>query len=93
MKDEIKLMPETEEEEVLQNVRMIVGVWRGEVPLDRELGLDGEILDEPENIVRTKLAAELIEMVSRYEPRAKVKGLEYRSREDGRLEPVLKVEV
>lgn len=88
----IELMPSTEEEEVLQNVRMIAGIWRGSVALDRELGTDAGILDAPTGHVSALLTAELTKTIAEYEPRARLKGLENKMT-DGKLEPVLELEV
>lgn len=90
----IELMPLTLEEEVLQNVRMISGIWRSEVPLDRELGIDADILDAPLGQVKTLLTAEVISTVTRCEPRAKVKSLSFKGNAaNGTLEPIIEFEV
>ena len=58
-------------EEILQNVRMILGTIEGEVPLDRRFGLSGNIIDSPTNRI-DKLNQEVFEKVEMYEPRVKV---------------------
>ena len=88
----IELMPSTEEEEVLQNVRMISGIWVGSVPLERDLGIDAGILDLPIAQAKARLTAELAEAISKYEPRARLKGISYEA-EEGRLNPKLELEV
>ena len=89
----IELMPMTETEEVLQNVRMIVGVWRSEVPLDREFGIDTDLLDAPMNVARTQLTASLMELIEEYEPRASLKEVMFEEGADGVINPVITVEV
>ena len=88
----IEMMPATVEEEVLQNVRMIAGIWRGSVALDREFGIDSGLLDAPIGQVSGQLTAELTSAISTYEPRARLKGLKI-ERSDGRLEPILELGV
>lgn len=90
----IELMPSMEEEEVLQNVRMLTGVVRGEVPFERAMGVDTRLLDAPIRQVQTLLTAELTEGVPKYEPRARVTGLRFEGDEaGGHLEPIIELEV
>jgi phage baseplate assembly protein W len=56
-------------EEVLQNVRTILTTIKGTVPLDREFGLNTNMVDEPLPVTKTKLIAEIIMTVHKYEPR------------------------
>lgn len=58
-------------EEILQNVRMILGTIEGTVPLDRRFGITGDIIDSPTNRI-DKLNQEVFEKIEKYEPRAKV---------------------
>lgn len=92
LSNEIELMPATAVEEILQNVRMIVSVWRGEVPLDRTFGIDPTLIDAPIKTVRARLVADLAESIDRCEPRAKLKAVEFKGT-DGRLEPVVIIEI
>lgn len=89
----IELMPATETEEVLQNVRMIVGVWRSEVPLDRDFGIDTDLVDAPMNVARTQLTASLMELIEEYEPRASLKEVAFETGADGAVNPIITVEV
>lgn len=58
-------------EEILQNIRMILGTIKGTVPLDRRFGISDDIIDKPTN--RTdRLNQEVFESIERNEPRAKV---------------------
>ena len=69
----ISFAPGNELEEILQNVRTILTTMKGSVPLDRDFGLDGAILDRPVNALRAVLTTNIIEAVEQYEPRVKVK--------------------
>ena len=94
LKEPIVLVPRSTLEEVLQNVRMILGVWRGSVPLDREFGIDAEYIDAPIGIVRSRLAADLAQQIKQNEPRARLKELTFAGNAaDGTLEPIATVYV
>lgn len=94
---EINLMPSTEIEEVLQNVRTILATVKGTVPLDREFGIEQKILDQPVNAVQARLNAALVEAVNKFEPRAKVRKIFYdntdRETLDGILKPRVQIEL
>ncbi|KAF0232527.1 MAG: hypothetical protein FD177_2414 [Desulfovibrionaceae bacterium] len=82
---------------VLQNVRLILSVRRGTVPLDREFGLSATFLDKPMPEARALLAGEIVEAVRRWEPRAAVLRVDFTpdtaAAMEGRLYPVVLVEV
>lgn len=87
-------MPETELEEVLQNVRMIVGVHRSEIPMDRSFGIDPDIVDAPIQAIRTVLAAELSEAIEKYEPRARLKSVNIEVDDiEGTLNPIITISI
>jgi len=83
--------------EIIQNVRTILLTVVGTVPLDREFGLDSRILDSPIPTARAKMTALLFRMIPKYEPRVKVKAVNYRQDvsdvASGRIIPVVTVEV
>lgn len=90
----IEIMPDTVEEEIMQNVRMIVGTWRSEVPLDRQFGIDTNLLDAPVNVIKALLIADLTATIARCEPRAKLKSLDFKGdAQEGTIEPVLTIEM
>lgn len=80
--DAIELMPVNEALEVMQNVRMILGTRRGTVPIDREFGIDGSMVDAPLGATHALLTAELTETIRRIEPRAQLLRL------DLKVEPI-----
>lgn len=89
---EIDFFPPTEYEEILQNVRTILVTLKKTVPLDREFGVDGEILDLPIAAAQAKLTGEIVAAVSKYEPRARVVSVAYEGKEmDGTLQPKVRV--
>ena len=59
-------------EEVVQNVRMIITTPKGSVPLDRDFGLDFDVIDRPMPVARALMEVDIVDQVGRYEPRARV---------------------
>lgn len=57
---------------VLQNVRMILSTWEGDVPLYRDFGINPELLHRPINAVESLLIGDITEKIEKYEPRATV---------------------
>lgn len=74
---EIVIMPASELEEIIQNVRMILNTFRGSAPMDRGFGVPSEFIDMPVTVLRTKVAAEIITCVTKFEPRAKVRKVNF----------------
>lgn len=94
--DKIKIMPVTVTEEVLQNVRTILSTIKGTVFMNRTFGISADLIDEPLNIAKARIEADIIEAVEEWEPRARVDSIEYQETsmaKDGRLLPVIYVEV
>lgn len=83
-KKKINLAPETLEEEILQNIRMILSTPQFTVPLDREFGLSQRFIDKPIPIAKTIGVAEVLDAVEKYEPRVEVLEVTFiESPEDG----------
>lgn len=92
--NDIDFTPATEYEEILQNVRTILTTLKKTVPLDREFGIDGELLDLPIAAAQAKLTGEIVAAVARYEPRAKVVSVAYEGTEmDGNLQPKVRIKI
>ena len=88
-----QIKPKTEVEEVLQNVLTIILTPKYSVPLDREFGISGNILDAPINS-QSRLTAEIAEAIKKYEPRARLQGITFGgSLADGELNPKVRVEI
>ena len=85
-------MPASELEEIYQNVRTIVTTVKGTVPLDRELGISANILDAPMN-QQSRLIAEVAEAIEKFEPRARLRRIEFTGNENGELNPTLTLEI
>jgi hypothetical protein len=80
-------------EEVIQNVRTILATIKFSVPMDREFGVDGAIIDRPINLAKARLSSEIFRAVRRYEPRAVIESIEFEGAESGRLSPIVKVSI
>lgn len=90
----INLAPETEEEEVVQNVAMILATPKFSVPLDRGLGLSQRFVDKPLPAAQTMAIAEIIEAVQTYEPRATVENVYFKQGETpGKMIPYVEVSI
>lgn len=95
--NEVSLMPSTEIEEVLQNVKTILSTVQGTVPLDREFGVDKKIIDLPISVVEAKITAAIVKAINKFEPRARVWKIKYENTEreamDGNLKPCVDIEL
>jgi len=90
---EINFAPKTVVEEVLQNVRTIITTTKYSIPMDREFGIDGSVVDLPINVAQAKLTNEIFRAIKRYEPRAVIESITFKGEETGRLIPTLEVSV
>ena len=72
--------------EVYRNLQVLYGTVAGEQALDREFGIDGSIIDYPQEYVRK---------TERYEPRAKVARVEWTGgkAQDGTMTPKVVIEI
>lgn len=74
---EINLIPATEIEEIAQNIKTILNTVKGTVPLDRDFGVDSELLDMPINAAQAKATANIVTAINNYESRARVKKVDF----------------
>jgi len=70
---EINFAPASEVEEILQNVRCILTTIQGSCPLFREFGISSDVLDQPLQIAKAKITAEIARQIANFEPRANLK--------------------
>lgn len=64
--------PATEQDEILQNVRFILGSVAGTIPLARSMGIDNSAVDAPASKARAMLMTYVLRAIQRNEPRARV---------------------
>lgn len=89
----IVLIPQSELEEVLQNVRTIISTIKGTVPLDRDFGISGDIVDLPIHVAQAKLSNEIFQAVKQYEPRVTIEDITFSITDTGKLLPKVKVSI
>lgn len=89
----INLAPKTTVEEVLQNVRTIITTVKYQIPLDREFGIDGSVIDLPMPEAQAKVSQEIFQAVRRYEPRAVIESISFSGEDSGKLVPKLEVSI
>ena len=88
---EIVINPANEIEEILQNVRMILGTVKGTATMYREFGIE-DLIDVPINVAEARLTATIAENISKYEPRARLLSVEYENEEEG-LSPRVVIDI
>ena len=89
----VNFHPETETEEILQNIRTILATRIGTVPLHRALGITWEHIDKPYPVAKAMMMVAVIEAIQAYEPRAKVESVEFEETTDNVMEGLLKPRV
>ena len=68
---------DTTREEVYRNLQVLYGTETGEQALDREFGIDINVLDNPQETAKALLAAEFVRKTEQYEPRVRVVKVEW----------------
>ena len=79
----LKINPETELEEIIQNVKTIVSTPKGSVPLMRDFGVSWQVIDTLTPELEMKIKEEIYLQVERWEKRAKLKKVNISSKQDG----------
>lgn len=67
----------TEDEELAQNVRTILNIPRGEVPLYREFGIDASFIDSPDLVAEARFTGAAFEALDTFEPRIEATNLDF----------------
>lgn len=89
---DINLAPETEVEEILQNVAIIITTSKFSVPLNRDLGLSQRFIDMPLPVAKAILISEIHDAIEKYEPRASIGEITFKGDElNGKLVPIVEV--
>ena len=83
--------------EIIQNVRMILSTIKGSLYLDRDFGLNPDLIDMPQMQAAFKYREEIINQIERYEPRVNVLEINFTTDKNdlmnGTLLPVIKIEI
>lgn len=91
---EINFKPETEIEEILQNVWVLLNTLKFDCPLDRELGLEASFIDKPIETAKALCVADVYDTVEQYEPRAEIKEVMFKSNyETGKVYAIAEVDI
>ena len=91
--DAVNFAPQSEAEEILQNVRTSLKTRIGTVPLDRDFGVSWDLVDRPYPVAKAMMTAEIIEAIETYEPRAKVESVAFDESEDAVMQGILRPRV
>lgn len=91
--EQINFAPTTIQEEVIQNIKTLLSTMKFTVPLDRNLGIIANALDEPMPVAMAKISSDVIDAISQYEPRAKVTQISFDGDIDGKLIPKVRIEI
>lgn len=89
----IDFAPATEAEEILQNVRTIMTTTKYSVPLDRDFGINADMLDLPMHVAQARLQSEIITAIKKYEARVEVSSISFTGTADGVLIPKVQVKI
>lgn len=90
----IDFAPQTEIEEILQNVRTILGTAQWEVPLDRAFGIDGRIVDSPgTQKLQAEIQSAIFNALRTYEPRVEIISITMKHDEDGIIRPKIELKI
>lgn len=87
----IDFAPASEAAEILQNLRTIITTTKYSVPLDRDFGVNAEMLDKPMAVAQAQLQSEIIMAIKTYEPRVTVTGISFTGTDEGILIPKVQV--
>jgi phage baseplate assembly protein W len=90
----IDFAPDSENKEILQNVKTILTTLKRTVPMDRDFGIDGDIIDLPIAAAQARMTAEIVSSVHKFEPRAAVTSVNYEGKEmDGTVTTKVRVKI
>lgn len=77
---------------IIRQLKVLYGTRKGEQALDRDFGIDWSFLDQPMEVAKALLSAEIITQTTQYVPGIAVSVIEFSSDPDGNLTPTIQVE-
>lgn len=84
-------------DEIVQNIRMILTTMRGTLYLDRNFGLNPDLIDTPQLQSIVKYREEIINQIEKYEPRVNVVEINFTTNQNdamnGSLTPIVRIEI
>lgn len=69
-------------EEILLSLKTLCSVYAGSCPLDRDFGIDAEIIDNDIEIAKTMFMQDILDKIEKYIPEIIVTELEFLEKED-----------
>lgn len=80
-----------ERKSIIQNIAMLCSTRKGTVPQHRDFGLPMEFIDKPVEIAENIAATEISEGIEKFEPRAALKSVSFKSSSEGKI--IIQLEV
>jgi hypothetical protein len=80
-------------QEIVQNVAMILSTPKGSLPLDREFGTNWHFVDQPTPKAVASIRKDIVQTVSKYEPRARVREIDFTDSKLNSLIPTVRLEI
>jgi phage baseplate assembly protein W len=82
----------TNKEAILRQLSVLYGTRTGEQALDHNFGLDWSFLDQPTEVAKAMLSAEIITKTNTYVPAVAVSSIHFTADINGNLTPTVSVE-
>ena len=82
----------SKKEAIQRNLTVLYGTRKGEQALDRNFGLDWSFLDQPLEVAKAMLSAEIITQTNKYVPTVAVSNINFTADMFGNLTPTVSVE-
>ena len=90
----VEIMPESTEDEIVQNIKTIVSTTLGECPMCRDVGINPEAKHRPQSVAEVLLTRDIFMAMQDQEIRAELRNVEFGDMEEwGVLAPVLEVDI
>lgn len=91
---DVKIESSSMDTEVLNRLKNLYSTYEGTVPFDRNFGINPNILDEPIDIAKGKLVAEVIQKTQKYEPGIRVIEVKFNTKlDEGKVSPRVVVDI
>lgn len=82
----------TNKEAIHRHLSVLYGTRKGEQALDRNFGLDWSFLDQPMEVAKAMLSAEIITKTAQYVPSVTISAIEFVADSNGTLTPTVSIE-
>lgn len=90
----IDFAPKSKIDEIVQNVLCILRTTKFMVPLDRDFGIDVDIIDAPLSPrFRARVYSDILDNIRKYEPRVSLREIDITSNTEGKAEIVVTIRI